>query len=217
MNRILALIGIALTVAYLGLLVYISAARASDLATMPLNNLGDFLAGALGPLAILWLILGFFQQGIELRQNTEALRLQAHELKQSVEQQRQLVESSRKSSAAQNILAVVTFLQAEDVRAARTIVRQDLRSIPMGEWSSLQRQAASRVCATYDVAAVLLREGLVPLRPFADNWGPSIKDCYLVLLPFIESMQSPENSGPRYWNDFGWLYEQVVRAHGDEV
>lgn len=125
--------------------------------------------------------------------------------------------STRDASVAQNILAVVNFLQAEDVRAARTVVRQDLRSIPMPEWSTKQREAASRVCAAYDVAAVLLREGLVPLRPFTDNWGPSIKDCYHILLPFIESMQSPQNSGSRYWNDFGWLYEQVVKAHAGEA
>lgn len=125
--------------------------------------------------------------------------------------------STRDASVAENILAVVSFLQAEDVRMARTVVRQDLRSIPMPEWNSKQREAASRVCATYDVAAVLLREGLVPLRPFADNWGPSIKDCYQILLPFIQSMQSPQNSGPRYWNDFGWLYEQVVKAPTSEA
>lgn len=215
MNRILAFIGTVLTVAYILLFARVSITRASELVVMPLNNIGDFLAGAFGPLAILWLVLGFFQQGIELRQNTEALRLQAHELKQSVEQQRQLVESSREASAAQNMLAVVAFLQAEDVRAARSIVRQDLRGVPMEGWTSLQRQAASRVCATYDVAAVLLREGLVPVRLFADHWGPSIKDCYFILRPFIESMQSPANSGPRYWNDFGWLYKQVLKAHGD--
>ena len=130
--------------------------------------------------------------------------------------QKQLA-SSRDASVAQNILAVVSFLQAEDVRAARTIVRQDLRSLPMQEWNGKQCEAASRVCATYDVAAVLLREGLVPLGPFADNWGPSIRDCYRILLPYIASMQSPQNSGPRYWNDFAWLHEQVLKAHGGEA
>lgn len=129
----------------------------------------------------------------------------------------QQLASTRDASVAQNMLAVVNFLQVEDVRAARTVVRQELRSIPMSEWSSKQREAASRVCATYDVAAVLLREGLVPLRPFADNWGPSIKDCYQILLPFIESMQLPQNSGPRYWNDFGWLHEQVLKAQAGET
>ena len=124
--------------------------------------------------------------------------------------QRQLI-ASKDASVAQNILALVNFLQAEDVRAARTVVRRELKSIPMLEWSSKQIEAASRVCATYDIAAILLREGLVPIAPFADNWGPSIEDCYRVLLPFIQSMQTTENSGPKYWNDFGWLYKQVSK------
>lgn len=45
------------------------------------NELGDFLAGSFSPLAFLWLVLGYLQQQEELQQNTEALRLQAAELK----------------------------------------------------------------------------------------------------------------------------------------
>jgi hypothetical protein len=116
--------------------------------------------------------------------------------------------ASRNASVAQNILAVVNFLQAEDVRAARGIVRRDLKNKAM-PWDSHEVDAASRVCSTYDVAAILLREKLVPLEPFVENWGPSIVDCYRVLLPFIQEMQDSKNSGPNYWNDFQWLYEQV--------
>lgn len=74
---------------------------------MELNNIGDFLAGIFGPLTILWLILGFFQQGIELRQNTRVLEMQASELRNSVEQQRELVDVTRKHVAAQ--LEVIEF------------------------------------------------------------------------------------------------------------
>ncbi len=109
----------------------------------------------------------------------------------------------RDSSRAQNILEVVNFLQSNDVRAARTVVREQLRNKDTSKWDDLERQAASRVCATYDVAAILLREGLVPIEPFTDNWGPSIKDCYEVLLPYVQEMQQPSRSGPEYWNDFG--------------
>lgn len=52
------------------------------------NELGDFLAGAFSPLAFLWLVLGFLQQGQELR-------IQAVELNNSVEQSRQLVEVTK--------------------------------------------------------------------------------------------------------------------------
>ncbi|MDC4990929.1 hypothetical protein OHW12_15595 [Acinetobacter baumannii] len=58
------------------------------------NELGDFLAGVFAPLAFLFLYLGYKQQGFELQQNTQALNLQAAELKNSVEQQRLLVEAA---------------------------------------------------------------------------------------------------------------------------
>ncbi len=59
------------------------------------NEVGDFLSGAFAPLAFLWLVLGFFQQGKELRNSSEALQMQGRELQQSVEQQRELVEVTR--------------------------------------------------------------------------------------------------------------------------
>lgn len=65
-------------------------------AGLPPNEFGDFLAGAFAPLAFLWLVIGYAQQGEELQQNTaallqqeKALRLQASELKQSVQAQQQ--------------------------------------------------------------------------------------------------------------------------------
>jgi hypothetical protein len=58
---------------------------------LTLNEIGDFLAGAFGPLAIFWLVLGFFQQGKELQNSVDALKLQAKELKNSVEQQKAMV------------------------------------------------------------------------------------------------------------------------------
>ena len=60
-----------------------------------LNELGDFLAGIFAPVAFLWLVLGYVQQGKQLEQNTKALeqqekalQLQINEMKESVKQQR---------------------------------------------------------------------------------------------------------------------------------
>lgn len=88
-------VGIGMTALYvvaLGIYAYVQ--RGPVLAMAP-NELGDALAGAASALAFLWLVLGYLQQGDELRQNTDALRLQAKELKNSVEQQTLLVETSK--------------------------------------------------------------------------------------------------------------------------
>ncbi|GHD63910.1 hypothetical protein [Jeongeupia chitinilytica] len=69
----------------------------SSLATRPvtLDGWGNVLAGFFSPVAFLWLVLGYIQQGQELRQNSEALRLQAEELRNTVEQQRIMSETQQ--------------------------------------------------------------------------------------------------------------------------
>lgn len=88
-------IGYWVSLAYIGLLLSYIIYNWSKLSCIPPNELGDFTAGAFGPLAILWLVLGYFQQGDELKQNTTALKDQADRLAESVLQQEQLVAISR--------------------------------------------------------------------------------------------------------------------------
>jgi hypothetical protein len=83
--------------------------RWESVKALELNALGDFFAGAFGPLAILWLVLGYLQQGDELKQNTEALRLQAAELANSVKQQQKLVELNRRDADARAVAARPKF------------------------------------------------------------------------------------------------------------
>lgn len=63
-----------------------------------LNALGDFLAGIFAPVAFFWLILGYVQQGKQLDQNTKALeqqekalQLQIEEMRESINQQKNVV------------------------------------------------------------------------------------------------------------------------------
>lgn len=65
------------------------------------DEFATFLSGAFAPLAFLWLVLGFRQQGDELQNSARALWLQGEELRNSVEQQRQLVEVSREQLSAE--------------------------------------------------------------------------------------------------------------------
>jgi hypothetical protein len=84
--------------------------------TLELNELGDFLAGAFGPLAIFWLVLGFFQQGQELRNSATALQLQAKELANSVDQQRALVEAAREQLSQER-----EIIQSREIARKRQI------------------------------------------------------------------------------------------------
>ena len=95
MRNKLAWVGTVFTLIYLVGFTCFIYGRLPDLQTMDLNSVGDFLAGSFGPIAFFWLILGFMQQGMELRISAKALEAQAKELRSSVEQQKELVAVSR--------------------------------------------------------------------------------------------------------------------------
>jgi multidrug efflux pump subunit AcrA (membrane-fusion protein) len=98
-------IGVALTIAWLATLGYLTELDLAALRSLELNNLGDFLAGAVAPLAFLWLVVTVFQQHRELKLNTEALKLQAKELKHQVEETRALVQhTGRQATVAEESL-----------------------------------------------------------------------------------------------------------------
>jgi len=58
--------------------------RFSDIARFRLNEWSDILAGYFAPVAFLWLVLGYRQQGEELKTNTQALLAQRDEQERSV-------------------------------------------------------------------------------------------------------------------------------------
>lgn len=86
--------GIVLSVAWLIASLALLYVKRADLAGLTINAWGDFFAGFAAPLAFLWLVLGYLQQGEELKLSTKALNVQAEELKNSVEQQQKLVEAA---------------------------------------------------------------------------------------------------------------------------
>ena len=80
-----------------------------DVSVMSLNEWGDFFAGAAAPLALLWLVIGYFQHGEELRLSTQALYAQQLELQRQVEETAQLVEATKEN---------VRIMHARDAREA---------------------------------------------------------------------------------------------------
>lgn len=112
------------------------------------------------------------------------------------------------SSRAESGLGLIAFLQSPEVREARKVVRSVLSKKPIAEWSQTEKDAASIVVANYDVAAALLRSGLLSVELVTTNWGPSIKHCYEILEPYIEEQRSRPGGHEKYWSNFRWLRDQ---------
>lgn len=86
-----------LTALYIGGAILIVGSRFDELIVLRLNEIGDLFAGLFGPIAFLWLVLGYIQQGRELKLSSEALQLQAKELKNAVVQQCEMVAAQKAS------------------------------------------------------------------------------------------------------------------------
>lgn len=82
------LFGLSITFLYLMLMgMYISTQVGwVAFAHLRVELMGSFLEGAFAPLAFLWLVIGYFLQKKELRQNTDAMKMQFVEIQKSAEQ-----------------------------------------------------------------------------------------------------------------------------------
>ncbi|OAN56879.1 hypothetical protein [Magnetospirillum moscoviense] len=107
-RKFLTRMGIGLTAVFAGILAgYVHhKGGIAEMLALPLNNMGDFLAGACSPLAFLWLVVGYRMQALELEQNSKALRQQAEEMRSAVEQAKEQAQAMRghERIALQNLL-----------------------------------------------------------------------------------------------------------------
>ena len=119
--RRLTKLGLLLTLVWLLLFVAIVVLEFQFATEMSLNELGDFLAGASAPIALMWLVIGYFQHGDELRLNTKALEAQQEELRQQVAETALLAQNAERHAEATEKLALLTRM--EQVRDAQREAR----------------------------------------------------------------------------------------------
>lgn len=108
--------GAILTAAYLSLMGWWLSVNWAAFLSLKLNELGDFLAGTFGPVAFLWLVLGFIQQGRQLN-------LQAEELQNSVAQQTNIARATHAQVEAQIAAMDAERARHEEQFLARLIFR----------------------------------------------------------------------------------------------
>ena len=152
-----------LTVVWLGLLVIFVCLKWDKVVDLEPNAVGDFLAGAFAPLAFLWLVLGFFQQGIELRNSGEALWLQGEELRNSVEQQKELVSTTRDQLAFDR--DVVSRQKNDILRRAQPAFKLNYEGVQDadGQNSAHQFKLSNTGKDCFDVCLILDSAGNVPV------------------------------------------------------
>ena len=118
------------------------------------------------------------------------------------------IKTMQDASQSQNILTFINYLQQQDIRDARGTLRR-LKNKPYKEWSSEELKDAGIVATSYDLAGIFARQEIVPLDLIVDNWGDSIKECYIAAKPMIAEYR--KKSGPYFIDDFEWLYKEVEK------
>jgi len=122
----------------------------------------------------------------------------------------------RQGTDAQHILSLMSFIESDEVRAAREVVYTKLHRKSFHEWTESELQAASRVCSSFSTTGAVLKSGIVPTEPILEGLEPTIRDFYQILEPFIQEMRKPENGGPQYGTGFDWLYNRIDGAGDTE-
>lgn len=106
-------VGVVVTVAYVSCIGAYVGCEWNHLLVMKPNEFGDFMAGAFGPLALFWLVCGYFQQSVQLKLNTKALTLQTDALKLQLAELRASVLHQRGMSSAAMEQARIASGQAD--------------------------------------------------------------------------------------------------------
>lgn len=123
MEKKLELWGAIATIAYLSVIGWWVSTKWASFLGLELNALGDFLAGTFGPIAFLWLVLGFLQQGRELRMSSKALQLQAQELSNSVEQQAIIAKATLEQLEEQRRVNLIQIEERDKLYSANFTIK----------------------------------------------------------------------------------------------
>lgn len=180
-GRWLYIAGGALTLLYVGVLASYCVGQWTEIRGMQPNNLGDFLAGAFSPMAFAWLVLGFIQQGIELRQNSAALILQTEELRSASTHAGAMVELQRKEFELriQELEEVRQKADAAQVATTKRREEQEVRNMqPQFSFNLAQRDYQKRHVAKSDLT----------------NHGPSCTHVKIVMAPIPGVLEITERT-----------------------
>ncbi len=165
--KLLTRLGLVITTIWTTVIAIIIWLKWDSALSMELNAWGDFLAGLSAPLALLWLVVGYFQQGEELRLNTTALEAQQEELKRQVEKTALLAENSERQAAASETLAMLNKAEAEREELRRRLDAQPEFLAAGGSVSGriIQSKILNRGGEIYDVSVEYVGTHQLSLPP----------------------------------------------------
>lgn len=114
----------------------------------------------------------------------------------------------KKATYANAYNKALDILQSDDIRMARKYVLQKLQNKNITEWTEEDIKNAEKVCQSYDVVGIMIRNGMLPLEVIVDSWGSSLRLTWATLKPFVENHRSMRGA-TEFWDDFEYLASEA--------
>lgn len=173
------------------------------------GTFGDFFGGMLNPILTFLTFMGLL---ITIVLQQKELRLTRKELKESslalTEQSLTLAEQlkqSRKTTNAEFFFRAMYMMQDEQIRDARSKAYELSieKKIPFIDWTTEDERMVEKVCYTYDVVGMMIRNGLVEESYILPDWHISIKKSWQCTKELVKSRRGED--GDTLWRNYEWL------------
>lgn len=186
------------------------------------GTFGDFVGGSLNPLlsflALISLLLTIILQTHELKATREELELSREaqqksevSLKEQAETLEKQLEQAKKASNAEYFFRAVDRMQDESIREARRRIFElaiDHRQ-PADSWHSKDVLSAEKVCQTYDLVGMMIKNGFVEESMILSSWHTSIIKSWQCTMQIVESRRLID--GDEFWGNYEWLYNKAKK------
>lgn len=192
-----------------------------ELRALQLNELGDFLAGILGPIALVWLVTGIFLQSYEMRLNTTELsrsRIVAEEALDVARETNSIKNSEMRRRVRSGYTEYFVYIDHDDAGLLRPPYKSeydDKRTLGIWYAAISRRQVVFRV-RNFGVSGNLA-------KIYVNNWRPPEVPFHVKFVPSFDMHSLGEyrpeykiGSGSRYFMIFVFDASLEPRLGNDE-
>ena len=185
------------------------------------GTFGDYFGGLLNPvlsfLSLIALLLTIILQNQELfetrkeiKQSREAQEKSEEALKEQSETLKKQLEEAKKATNAEYFFRATATIQDDEIREARAhlfkIVLDEKK--PLKEWTNSDKVMVEKVCQSYDLIGMMIKNGFVDENLILSSWHISIKKSWKCSQELVDRRR--EKDGQKFWNSFEWLHERSL-------
>lgn len=120
----------------------------------------------------------------------------------------------RLATYAQAYTTILELIQNEETRKARhtlykTLENPDKQNKPEN-WTTQERDAAEKVCHSFNSVAIMVRKGMLSKKIIVENWNFALVRSWEAASPLVH-LYRKQRSYNLLWHNFEWLAQEAKR------